>query len=93
MPAPRPSKAASVKVSGATEVMKAPASASRALGGRHRRRGKLNGVVAGLFAVLAGGEIFEKAIEATTTYTGEVNKLSKAFGITLGSGGRLSTPR
>lgn len=77
-------QAASTKVVGATEVMKG--AGERLKGhweGVSGAMSKVNGIVAGLFAVLAGGEMFEKAIEATTTYTGEVNRLSKAFGITL----------
>jgi hypothetical protein len=45
--------------------------------------GKLNGIMLGVTAALAGGVIFEKAIEATNKLTTDNLHLSRALGITL----------
>lgn len=44
--------------------------------------GKLNGMIGGIAAVLAGGAIFGKVISDTNEWTGQVVGLSKSLGIT-----------
>jgi hypothetical protein len=51
--------------------------------------GKLSGAMLAIGAALAGGEAFEKAVEATITLTSENLKLSKTMGITLESASGL----
>jgi hypothetical protein len=75
---------ASEKIAASSEMMRG--SAERVKGSWESVGGamsKLNGLFLGLTAALAGGEVFEHAVEASTKYTTEVEKLSRAFGISL----------